>query len=87
MASKAEKTTRKPAKEQQGLDTREPRFSGAALWELLGVDEDHAGWTKGLSCTALSPLEGEAHPGVQGWAWSLFSESKERSLCFKHETK
>lgn len=59
-------------------------FPGAALWELLGVDQDDAGGTKGPPGTAHSPLVREAHPGVQQWAWSVFTESEDRSLCFKH---
>ena len=58
-----EKSTTRLAEDQQGLDTREPRFPGAALWELQGVDQDHAGGTKGPPGTAHSLQKGRLIQG------------------------
>lgn len=84
VASKAEKNTRKPVKEQPQAGHQRAQVLRCCP---LGASKSWWGWTKALSCIAHSPLEGEAHPGVEWWPWSLFSESKERSLCFNQETK
>lgn len=65
VSGKLEKRREELAEDEQRLDTREPRFPGAALWKLLGVDQDDAGGTKGPPGTTHSPLEREAHPRVQ----------------------